>query len=154
MSETTTLLQVMERVENMSRNHRDMNIKTRDISFDNFDTIRIGSDTHPLKPIAQQSIAYRLGIPAPYLKKCPADIQAVNLNHWIRYEKNEELFFRFDGNRVRALFTGESAPSRHPIPVQVGTLIRNMPAGDSGANRQVFVIERNDLPSWRNWMPA
>jgi hypothetical protein len=34
--------------------------------------------------------------------------------------------------------TGESAPCRHPIPVQVGTLIRNMPAGDSGASRQVF----------------
>lgn len=42
---------------------------------------------------------------------------------------------------------GESAPSRHPIPVQVGTLIRNKPAGDSGANQQVFVIERNDLLS-------
>jgi hypothetical protein len=33
---------------------------------------------------------------------------------------------------------GKSAPCRHPIPVQVGTLIRNMPAGDSGASRQVF----------------
>ncbi len=101
----------MERVENMSRNHRDMNIKTKDISFDNFDIIRIGSDTHPLKPIAQQSIANRLGIPIQYLKKCPDDIQAVNLNHWIRYEKNEELFFRFDGNRVRALFTPRYVPT-------------------------------------------
>jgi 4-hydroxy-tetrahydrodipicolinate reductase len=35
---------------------------------------------------------------------------------------------------------GESAPSRQPIPVQVGTLFRNKPAGDSGANRQVLVI--------------
>ena len=111
MSETTTLLQVMERVENMSRNHRDMNIKTKDISFDNFDIIRIGSETHPLKSIAQQSIANRLGIPVQYLKKCPDDIQAVNLNHWIRYEKNEELFFRFDGNRVRALFTPRYVPT-------------------------------------------
>ena len=111
MSETTTLSQVMERVENMSRNHRDMNIKIKDISFNNFDTIRIGSDAHPLKPIAQQAIAYRLGIPAPYLKKCPADLQAVNLNHWIRYEKNEELFFRFDGNRVRAIFTPRYIPT-------------------------------------------
>jgi DNA mismatch endonuclease Vsr len=34
--------------------------------------------------------------------------------------------------------SGKSAPCRHPIPVQVGTLIRNMPAGDSGASRQVF----------------
>src|SRR5208283_5003933 len=49
---------------------------------------------------------------------------------------------------------GKSAPRRHPIPVHVGTLFRNMPAGDSGASRQVFVIYRNDLLSWRNWVPA
>ena len=41
---------------------------------------------------------------------------------------------------VKFSFDGKSAPCRHPIPVQVGTLIRNMPAGDSGASRQVFVI--------------
>ena len=35
---------------------------------------------------------------------------------------------------------GESAPSRHLIPVHVGTLFRNMPAGDSGASRHVLVI--------------
>ena len=39
-----------------------------------------------------------------------------------------------------ALEAGKSAPRRHPIPVHVGTLFRNMPAGDSGASRQVFVI--------------
>lgn len=101
----------MERVENMSRNHKDMNIKTREISFDNLETVKIGSDTYPLKPIAQQSIANRLGIPIQYLKRCPEDIQAVNMNHWIRYEKNEELFFRFDGNRVRAIFTPRYIPT-------------------------------------------
>jgi hypothetical protein len=40
----------------------------------------------------------------------------------------------------RVLIIGESAPSRHPIPVQVGTLFRSMPAGDSRASRQVLVI--------------
>lgn len=111
MSQAMTLSQVMERVENMSRNHKDMNIKTRDISFDNLDTIKIGSESHPLKPIAQQAIASRLGIPIQYLRKCPEDIQAVNLNHWIKYEKNEELFFRFDGSKVRAIFTPRYIPT-------------------------------------------
>lgn len=110
MSQTTTLSQVMERVESMSGNHKDMNIRTRDISFDNLETVKIGSDAYPLKPIAQQSIANRLGIPIQYLKRCPEDIQAVNMNYWIRYEKNEELFFRFDGNKVRAVFTPRYIP--------------------------------------------
>ena len=74
MSQTATLSEVMTRVENMSRNHRDMNIKTRDISFDSLDTVRIGSEHHQLKLIAQQSIANRLGIPIQYLRKCPDEL--------------------------------------------------------------------------------
>ncbi len=111
MSQMTTLLSVMERVESMSKNHVDQNIKTREISFENLTTIIIGSDEHVLKPIAQQSIANRLGIPIQYLRKCPEDIQALNLNHWIKYEKNEELFFRFDGDEVRAIFTPRYIPT-------------------------------------------
>jgi len=111
MSQTTTLSQVMERVENMSRNHTDVNIKTREISFDSIDTVWIGSESHSLKPIAQQSIANRLGIPIQYLRRCPEDIQAINMNHWIKYEKNEELFFRFDDNDVRAIFTPRYIPT-------------------------------------------
>ena len=64
-----------------------------------------------MKPIAQQSIANRLGIPIQYLRRCPEDIQAINLNHWIKYEKNEELFFRFDGGKVRAIFTPRYIPT-------------------------------------------
>jgi hypothetical protein len=41
---------------------------------------------------------------------------------------------------LKSCIFGKSAPRRHPIPVHVGTLFRNMPAGDSGASRQVFVI--------------
>ena len=107
----TTLSQVMERVEAMSKNHKDMNIKTKEISFDNLDTVKIGSESHSLKPIAQQSIANRLGIPIQYLRRCPEDIQAINLNHWIKHEKNEELFFRFDGGKVRAIFTPRYIPT-------------------------------------------
>ena len=111
MSNMTTLSQVMERVEAMSKNHTDMNIKTKEISFDNLDTVKIGSESHSLKPIAQQSIANRLGIPIQYLRRCPEDIQAINLNHWIKHEKNEELFFRFDGGKVRAIFTPRYIPT-------------------------------------------
>jgi hypothetical protein len=55
--------------------------------------------------LAQQSIACRLGIPINYLKKCPPEMQAYSMNHWIKKEKNEELFFRFDAEEVRAIFT-------------------------------------------------
>jgi len=34
----------------------------------------------------------------------------------------------------------KSAPSQQAIPEQASTPFRNMPAGDSGGNQQVFVI--------------
>ena len=33
------------------------------------------------------------------------------MNHWIRKERNEELFFRFDGSDVRAIFTPKYKPA-------------------------------------------
>ena len=32
------------------------------------------------------------------------------MNHWIEHEKNEQLFFRFDGPEVRAIFTPRYKP--------------------------------------------
>jgi len=111
MSQMTTLAKVHERVETMSKNHDDQFIKVKDISFEDLATINIGDDAHILRPIAQQSIANRLGIPIQYLRRCPEDIQALNMNHWIRKETHEELFFRFDGNDVRAVFTPRYIPT-------------------------------------------
>jgi hypothetical protein len=111
MSQMTTLAKVHERVERMSQNHVDQFIGVKDISFDDLKTIRIGDNAHILRPVAQQSIANRLGIPIQYLRRCPEDIQALNMNHWIRKETHEELFFRFDGNDVRAVFTPRYIPT-------------------------------------------
>jgi hypothetical protein len=35
----------------------------------------------------------------------------LNLNHWLQYERNEELFFRFNGDDVRAIFTPRYIPT-------------------------------------------
>ena len=87
MSQMTTLSKVHERVERMSQNHVDQFINVKDISFESLDTVNIGDDYHKLRPVAQQSIANRLGIPIQYLRRCPKDIQALNMNHWIRPER-------------------------------------------------------------------
>ncbi len=98
---------VAAKVEALSLGNHDAFVPVDDIEFDSLDTIRIaGSQTHQLKPIAQQLICNRLGVPAQYMRKCPEPLQAENLNHWIRRERNPELFFRFDGqDQVRAIFT-------------------------------------------------
>lgn len=111
MSHMTTLGNVLERASNMSRNYADHYIPVKDISFNNLESINIGNRTHKLRPVAQQSISNRLGIPIQYLRRCPPEIQEFNMNHWVKKEKNEELFFRFDGDDVRAIFTPRYIPT-------------------------------------------
>jgi hypothetical protein len=110
MSNMTTLGEVSARVENLSRNCTDHLINVPEIAFEDLDMVRIGGEHHRLRTIAQKSIAYRLAIPFEYLKRCPQEVQAYNLNFWIKHEKNEQLFFRFDGQDVRAIFTPRYKP--------------------------------------------
>jgi hypothetical protein len=110
LTNMSTLGKVNERVDKLSENCTDHLVLVKDISFDSLESIKISNEVHPMRPIAQQSIANRLGIPIQYLRKCPSDLQAYNMNHWIKEEKNDELFLRFDGEEVRAVFTPKYKP--------------------------------------------
>jgi hypothetical protein len=110
MNSITTLGNVYERVDDLSKHCFDTLTPVEDISFDCLEIVKIADEPHPVKPIAQQSFACRLGIPIQYLRRCPPEVQAYNLNHWIKEEKNEKLFVRFDGEEVRALFTPKYRP--------------------------------------------
>jgi hypothetical protein len=110
MNKITTLEKVFNRVDALSQNCFDQYVNVKDISFDNLDSVLIAGEPHPLRTIAQRSITWRLGIPYQYLRKCPPEIQSVNLNYWIEHEKNEQLFFRYDGRKIRAIFTPKYKP--------------------------------------------
>jgi len=107
----TTLENVFDKVHEMSKSYHDKFIEVREISFHSLETISISDEPHRLKPIAQMGISARLGIPFHYLRKCPPDIQRLNLNHWLEHERNEELFFRFNGDDIRAIFTPRYIPT-------------------------------------------
>jgi hypothetical protein len=107
----TTLEKVYDRVTSMARYHEDRLIPVDDVSFNDLERVCISDATYNMRPIAQQSICWRLGIPSNYLRKCPPDIQQKNLNYWIKHEKNEKLFFRFDQGEVRAIFTPRYVPT-------------------------------------------
>jgi hypothetical protein len=106
----TTLGDVFERVDALSQGCRDNFVKVKEISFESLEKVEIAGESHKLKPIAQRSICYRLGIPYQYLAKCPQELQRENMNYWIEKEKNEELFFRFENTEVRAIFTPKYKP--------------------------------------------
>ena len=82
MKKMTTLGKVFDRVDELSRNCTDRLIKVEDISFDSLDSVKINGERHLLRTIAQRSIAYRLAIPFQYLRRCPPEVQAYNMNQW------------------------------------------------------------------------
>ena len=68
----------------------------------------IGNVGVEVLPQAQRLLANRLRVPFTYLDRCPADLQAENLNYWLEQEMNERdtFFCRFNGeHQVRAVFT-------------------------------------------------
>jgi hypothetical protein len=107
----TTLGEVSDRVDAMSQNCHDALVDVPDISFESLEKMKIGDERHTLRTVAQRSIAWRLGIPYNYLAKCPQELQADQMNHWIKSERREQLFVRFDGDEVRAVFSTRYRPT-------------------------------------------
>jgi hypothetical protein len=105
-----TLGAVSDRVDAMNQNCHDALVDVPGISFKSLETMKIGDERHTLRTVAQRSIAWRLGIPYNYLAKCPPELQTEQMNFWIRHEKRAQLFVRFDGEEVRAVFTPRYKP--------------------------------------------
>jgi hypothetical protein len=105
-----TLGEVSDRVDALNHNCHDALVDVPAISFESLETMKIGDERHMLRTVAQRSIAWRLGIPFNYLQKCPPEMQADQMNHWIKGEKREQLFIRFDDQDVRAVFTPRYKP--------------------------------------------
>jgi hypothetical protein len=106
----TTLGEVSDQIDAMNKDCFDRLIDVHEISFLSHERMKIADDEHTLRPVAQKSIAWRLGIPFNYLQKCPPELQAEQMNHWIKHEKREQLFIRFDRQEVRAVFTPRYKP--------------------------------------------
>ncbi len=102
--------EVFAQVEKMSQNHHDEHVPVDTMHFESLDTLRIGNQYHTLKPTAQRQLSTRLGIPHSYLQRCEPDLQAENLNRWLEKERNDQLFVRFNGPEVRAVFTLRYTP--------------------------------------------
>jgi hypothetical protein len=100
--------QLVEHVENVSRGNFDETIPLSDMEFANLKEMYIGNVGVEVLPQAQRLLDNRLRVPFTYLDRCPADLQAENLNYWLREEKKERdtFFCRFNGeHQVRAVFT-------------------------------------------------
>jgi hypothetical protein len=114
MKATTTLGNLIEQVETMSAGNFDETVSLNEIEFNSLNEMWIGGVGVEVLPQAQKLISQRLGVPFSYLNRCPADLQAENLNHWLEQERKEResFFLSFNSQRqVRAAFTTRFEPT-------------------------------------------
>jgi hypothetical protein len=108
MRATTTLGNLIEQVETMSAGNFDETVSLNEMEFASLNEMWIGGVGVEVLPQAQRLLSNRLRVPFTYLERCPAELQAENLNHWLKEERKqrETFFLRFDGQKyVRAVFT-------------------------------------------------
>jgi hypothetical protein len=113
MKATTTLGNLIEQVETMSAGNFDETVSLSEIEFGSLNDMWIGGVGVEVLPQAQRLLANRLCTPFSYLDRCPAELQAENLNYWLEQERKEResFFLRFNGQRqVRAAFTTRFEP--------------------------------------------
>lgn len=64
-------------------------------------------------PWAVGQLCARLGIPAPYFRKCPTELQDAQANYWLRHGRqkpNEQWLLRLHHNTVRAVLSERYSP--------------------------------------------
>jgi len=113
---------VREAVEMQGKDFHDEVVPLSAFSFDGLDAVRIGETQYRMRSMAGQAMATRLGIPFQYLNRCDVDLQARNLNYWVEKQKenSSDLFIRFDGTDVRAVF------SKRYVPIDNTAIIAEM----------------------------
>ncbi len=102
-----TFEDVVQKVHEMAQNYYDETIAVKDMEFESINSMLIGNSRFTVLPSAQRLLANRLRVPYSYITRCPRELQANNLNYWIKQEarKRDTFFCRFDGSSLRAVFT-------------------------------------------------
>ena len=103
----TTFGQAVAQVNRMAMNYHDETLPVAEMKFHDLDRMAIAGQGVEVLPSAQRLFCNRLAVPHSYLSRCSADLQAANLNYWLELEKGQRdtFFCRFDGDRLRAVFT-------------------------------------------------
>ncbi|MCZ7607565.1 MAG: DUF932 domain-containing protein [Planctomycetota bacterium] len=68
-----------------------------------------------LRTLATNQLANRLGVPGQYLLKCPSELVAENVNHWLSEQPDRQFLVRCNGDEVRAVLSSHYSPVDHEL---------------------------------------
>lgn len=108
----TTLERAAEMTTAFSQGNWDWTISASSLEFKDLDHLveREDGRVFSMMRSAKRLISRRLRLPLEYLERCPRDLQAQNLNYWLRTLGDAPLFCRFQEHNVRAFFTPRYEP--------------------------------------------
>jgi len=108
----TTLQRAAEIVGDFSHGNWDGIFPASRLKFEDFNHVSEKGTgmVYQMMGSAKRLISQRLRLPADYLERCPRDLQAQNLNYWLRKLGDAPLFCRFKDQNIRAFFTRRYKP--------------------------------------------
>jgi hypothetical protein len=108
----TTLQRAAEITSEFSHGNWDQTIPASSLEFEDLDhvTERGTGNVYRMMGSAKRLISQRLRLPTDYLERCPRNLQAENLNYWLRTLGDAPLFCRFKDQNIRAFFTKRYKP--------------------------------------------
>jgi hypothetical protein len=108
----TTLQRASEITSEFSHGNWDGMFAASILEFEDFDHVaeKDTGNVYNMMGSAKRLISQRLHLPADYLERCPRDLQAQNLNYWLRTLGDAPLFCRFKDQSIRAFFTRRYKP--------------------------------------------
>jgi hypothetical protein len=108
----TTLQSAAEVVSEFSHGNWDGIFPASRLEFEDFNHIteKGTGNVYNMMDSAKRLISQRLRLPGDYLERCPRDLQAENLNYWLRSLGDTPLFCRFKDQNIRAFFTPRYKP--------------------------------------------
>lgn len=97
---TTTVAELQDVLADRARGYHDLTVRASQLRYDpEFGTIEVqGHREYGLRTLALNQVAAKLGVPAQYLRKCPWDLRAENINLWLNENRTRSFLLRFDGD--------------------------------------------------------
>jgi hypothetical protein len=112
---TATVAELQDVLADRARGHHDLTVRAGELRYDpELGMIEVqGRRDYGLRPLALSQIAAKLGVPANYLRKCPWDLRAENINHWLNENRGRSFMLRCDGDEIRAVLSERYAAVDH-----------------------------------------
>lgn len=109
---STTLQRAAEMTSAFGHGNWDQAIPASRLEFEDFNHLTDNGtgNVYKMMTSAKRLISQRLHLPSDYLERCPKNLQAENLNYWLRTLGDTPLFCRFKDQSIRAFFTRRYKP--------------------------------------------